>query len=62
MSDIRECRFCDYSDGKRRLGGLIRCTRFSRWAKPHDQPKCYADPSIAWLQKRWPRRDKEDAE
>ena len=21
-----------------------------------------ADPSIAWLQKRWPRRDKEDAE
>lgn len=62
MSDIRECRFCDYSDGKRFLGGLIRCTRFSRWVKPHDRPKCYADPSIAWLQKKWPRRDKEDAE
>lgn len=23
---------------------------------------CYADPSIAWLQKRWPRRDKENEE
>ena len=44
MSNIRQCRFCEYGKPERQNGDLIRCVRYSCWVNPTEKRDCYADP------------------
>lgn len=57
MSDIKQCRFCEYGKPERKKDDLIRCVRYSCFVPPAAKCEEYADPFKNELKRIWEKVD-----